>query len=103
MIALAGCGNQLHEFSECLTDKGVKMYGAFWCPHCAQQKSMFGSGFERVTYIECSLPDKSGQTQACKDANIQQYPTWEFSDGSRKEGVQTLGELSKRSGCALEQ
>jgi len=29
------------EFAQCLTDKGVKMYGAYWCPHCQAQKALF--------------------------------------------------------------
>ena len=29
-------------FARCLKDRQVKMYGAYWCPHCAEQKEMFG-------------------------------------------------------------
>ena len=25
-------------FARCLSDRGVKMYGAWWCPHCKEQK-----------------------------------------------------------------
>lgn len=89
------------EFTHCLTDSNVKMFGAFWCPHCANQKSLFGNSFKNVNYIECSLPDKSGQTQICIDENIMTYPTWEFADGSRVEGVQSLEQLSLKSGCGL--
>ena len=28
-------------FAQCLTDDGVKMYGAWWCPHCQSQKKLF--------------------------------------------------------------
>ena len=28
--------------AEHLTNSGAKMYGAFWCPHCQQQKAIFG-------------------------------------------------------------
>ena len=24
-------------FARCLGDRGVKMYGAWWCPHCQEQ------------------------------------------------------------------
>lgn len=30
------------DFAKCLSEKGVKFYGAFWCSHCANQKAMFG-------------------------------------------------------------
>ena len=89
-------------FAKCLTDNGVKFYGAFWCPHCANQKEMFGKSFENIDYIECSLPDKSGQTQVCINAKIKAYPTWEFKDGLRIEGEQTLLQLSQKSGCKME-
>lgn len=90
-------------FAKCLADNGVKMYGAYWCPHCASQKQMFGDSFEFVNYIECSLPNRAGQTQECKDAKINAYPTWEFKDGKRIEGELTLGQLSQYSGCKLEE
>ncbi|HEV8289678.1 MAG TPA: hypothetical protein VGQ00_01855 [Candidatus Norongarragalinales archaeon] len=88
-------------FAQCLTDKGVKMYGAFWCPHCIEQKEMFGSSSKYINYVECSLPDKSDQTQVCKDAQIVSYPTWEFANGQRTTGARTLQELAFRSGCQL--
>lgn len=88
------------EFAQCLTDDGVKMYGAWWCPHCQSQKKLFGTSFARVTYIECSTASKS-MNQTCKDASIEGYPTWEFSDASRLGGEQSLETLSEKSGCAL--
>lgn len=88
------------QFAQCLTDKGVKMFGAFWCPHCQAQKRLFGSSFKKVSYIECGVPgNTSGQTQACQDAKIQTYPTWEFADGSRKSGELTFAELATASSC----
>ncbi|MEK7133297.1 MAG: hypothetical protein AAB771_01260, partial [Patescibacteria group bacterium] len=33
---------KLDEFTQCLKDKGAVFYGAFWCPHCQNQKAMFG-------------------------------------------------------------
>ncbi len=88
-------------FAKCLTENGVKMYGAFWCPHCNNQKQMFRDSWEYVTYIECSLPNGAGQTQFCNLADIKAYPTWEFKDGSRVEGELTFEQLSGYSGCQL--
>ncbi len=85
--------------AKCLTEKGVKMYGAYWCPHCAKQKALFGKSFEYVNYIECSLPNKAGQTELCKEAGIEGYPTWEFASGERLPGEQTLQALSEKSAC----
>ena len=32
-----------------LTSVGAVMYGAYWCPHCKRQKTMFGDGFKSCT------------------------------------------------------
>ncbi|MEK6891813.1 MAG: hypothetical protein AABX25_01385, partial [Nanoarchaeota archaeon] len=93
--------NQYDNFAKCLTDKGVKMYGAYWCSHCNNEKALFGESFQYVDYTECSLPDNSGQTQVCLNANIDSYPTWEFKDGSRIKGEMTFLQLSQKSGCSL--
>jgi glutaredoxin len=84
--------------AQCLTDKGVKMYGAWFCPHCAAQKEAFGTAFHNVTYVECAAPDKS-ELQVCKDAGITGYPTWVFADGKRLNGEQPLATLAEKAGC----
>jgi hypothetical protein len=90
-------------FAHCLTDRGVKMYGAFWCPHCIEQKEKFGASFEYAPYVECGVKGAAtGKTQVCQDAGIQHYPTWQFPPtGERVERVFSLQELSDRTGCAL--
>ena len=40
-----------------LKETGAKMYGAFWCSHCLDQKLLFGSeAVKEMPYIEC-FPD----------------------------------------------
>ncbi len=89
-------------FAQCIEDSGAKFYGAFWCPHCLDQKTLFGKSAELLPYIECSLPDRSGQTEECSDLEVQSYPTWEFADGERIERVMTLQELSEKTDCDLD-
>lgn len=88
-------------FAECLSEKGFKMYGAYWCSHCADQKKLFGNSFSKINYVECSLPNNAGQTEDCKNAGINSYPTWEFGDGTKQDGVISLNKLSEISGCIL--
>jgi hypothetical protein len=90
-------------FAQCLEDAGATFYGAFWCPHCQEQKAMFGKSSALLPYTECSLPSGQGQTQACIDAGIESYPTWEFADGSRLTGVRQFNELTEKTGCELSQ
>lgn len=89
------------DFAQCLTDNGVKMYGAYWCSHCEAQKKEFGDSFRLVDYVECSLPGGNGQTQECKDAGVQSYPTWQFGDGVFTPGVISFESLAERTGCQL--
>jgi len=90
-------------FARCLTQRGLKMYGAWWCPHCVEQKEMFAASFEYAPYVECGIKGElHGQAQVCKDENVMHYPTWQFPPtGERVERVFTLQELSDRTGCAL--
>lgn len=91
----------LDVFATCLKDKGATFYGAFWCPHCQNQKKMFGNSARLLPYVECSLPDGSGQNQACNDKQVQSYPTWEFADKSRETGEVALKTLAEKTGCVL--
>lgn len=87
-------------FAQCIKDSGTKFFGAFWCPHCQAQKKLFGArATKELPYIECSTADGKDQTQACKDADIKSYPTWEFADGTRKTGKQTFADLAEKTGC----
>lgn len=91
-------------FARCLGDRGAKMYGAYWCPHCTEQKDKFAASLKYVPYVECGVEGKGpgAQTQVCKDEGIKQYPTWQFPPtGQRIVSVFTLEELSDRTGCPL--
>ncbi len=89
------------DFAQCLKDKGAVFYGAFWCPHCQNQKKLFGSSQKLLPYVECSTPDGQNQTRICIDKKVESYPTWEFADGSRIKGEASLQTLSEKSSCPL--
>ena len=88
--------------AKCLSEKGVKMYGAFWCTHCQNQKKAFGSSWQYIEYVECSTPDGKSQTGECSSAGIRGYPTWDFGNGTRLEGEVSFEQLAKKSSCALQ-
>ena len=103
LLFLLACGPkpasvEAKAVAACLEAKGIKMYGAFWCPHCAAQKAIFGDAYPSSIYIECSNADRT-QKDVCNAANIVSYPTWEFAEGKRAKGEQTLEELSQQAGC----
>lgn len=92
------------DFAKCLAEKGAKMYGAFWCGHCKNQKEAFGSAFQYIDYQECTVDGKQNSfAQVCKDAGIEGYPTWKFPDGTVKAGEVSFSELAEITGCALPQ
>jgi hypothetical protein len=91
----------METFTKCLSDNGAKFYGAFWCPHCQNQKKMFGDSIKNVNYIECATSDGNGQTDICKEAGITGYPTWKFQNGKEASGELTFQQLSEYSGCVL--
>jgi hypothetical protein len=92
---------QYDAFAQCINDSGATFFGAFWCPHCAEQKRLFGTSVQYLPYHECSTPDGQSQNQSCIDVGIKTYPTWQFADGSRAEGVQPLSALAQKTGCEL--
>jgi len=89
------------ELAQCIKDSGAKFYGAFWCPHCQDQKSMFGDAAELLPYIECSAPNGRDQLEVCAQAGIKGYPTWEFADGKRTSGTITLQSLGMLTNCSV--
>lgn len=94
---------ELDKFAQCLEEKGVVFYGAFWCSNCQSQKAKFGKSAKLLPYIECSTPDGRSQIKYCSDKNIESYPTWEFADGEREIGDVNLSLLAEKSGCNLPQ
>lgn len=76
---------------------GAKMYGAYWCPHCHDQKDLFGSANKQVPYIECDPRGEKPQTKLCQDKGIKGFPTWEIG-GKIYEGQRSLDELANLSG-----
>ncbi len=96
-----GGPGKLDGFAQCLKDKGVTFYGAFWCPHCQNQKALFGNSKKFLPYVECSTPNGQGQTDICKANKIASYPTWVFADHSTSTGEVALDVLSAKSNCPL--
>jgi hypothetical protein len=93
--------SRMDAFAQCLGTKGAKMYGAYWCPHCADQKELFGSSFQYAPYVECGIKGSRNQAQVCTDAGVKRFPTWTFADGARVEGEHSLEFLGEATGCPL--
>jgi glutaredoxin len=107
VVVLAYAGFWYHsnhrydEFAKCLATKQVKMYGLYWCPHCADQKAMFGKAFEYVPYVECGIKGSHEMAAACTAAGVKLFPSWQFGANPPIEGVFPIQELSDKTGCSL--
>jgi|GEM_PF-1293710 len=103
VLMLSACGEvkdgKYAELAKCLTKEGVKFYGAFWCPHCQEQKAMFGDDLRYVTFVECDPRDPKADPADCAERKIDRYPTWFFPGQGNETGYHTAEELAKKSGC----
>ncbi len=86
--------------AQCISDSNAKFYGAYWCPHCQAQKTLFGKSAKKLPYVECAS-SQTQQTQVCIDNKIESYPTWEFADGTRVTGEQSFAGLASKTGCVV--
>jgi len=112
VTALAGCepkggtgttgttASKTTEIAKCLTEKGVIFYGAYWCPHCQDQKKLFGDDMKYITYVECDPKGENGNPEACKKAGVERYPSWYFPGQGIETGTQKPEALAIKANCA---
>ena len=81
-----------------LTSSGAVMYSAYWCPHCHEQKELFGKeASSRLKIVECAADGKNSQKALCDSKGIQGFPSWEIG-GKLDSGVKPLARLAELSG-----
>jgi uncharacterized membrane protein/glutaredoxin len=86
--------------AEHLSASGAVMYSAWWCPHCHDQKQLFGKeAAARLKVIECAPDGRNSQKELCEAKKIEGFPTWEIN-GRLDSGVKPLQELARLSGYA---
>lgn len=75
-----------------LRDIGAVLYWSTTCPHCAEQKRLFGDAVKYLRTVECMA-----EYRVCVEKGISAVPTWEI--GRRQYvGVRPLDELAQLSG-----
>ena len=77
-----------------LSEKGMVMYGAYWCSHCKTQKDEFGDAFQYIDYVECDAQGPNPNPDECQAQGIEGYPTWVYQ-GAKYSGTQTLAKLAE--------
>lgn len=87
------------ELAQYLKQSGAVMYGAFWCPHCRNQKEMFGKeAWSLVKYVECAPQGYGANSAICLKNGIDGYPEWRFGNGKKGSGEMTLDRIATLSG-----
>ena len=92
--------------AQCITEKGVNMYGSFRCGVCAKTRAMFGDSFQYINEIECHPQGENSQTELCLQKGIKLTPTWILEpmgvEQKRQEGFRSVDELKVFAGCEVE-
>lgn len=87
------------ELAQHLQRSGAVMYGAYWCPHCRNQKEMFGrEAWAFIDYIECAPQGFGSNSAMCLKQGVDGYPEWQFGNGKRGHGEMTLDKIAELSG-----
>jgi len=90
---LTSSSRQALELSSNLQALDAKMYGAYWCSHCYDQKERLGKeAMGKIAYIECSKDGFNSQRKVCNERDVPGYPTWEIN-GKLFPGERALDEL----------
>ena len=84
--------------AEHLTASGAVMYSAYWCPHCHEQKEMFGKeAAKTLKVVECAPTGQNNEAKLCQSKGIEGFPSWEIN-GELDSGVKKLPDLARLSG-----
>jgi protein-disulfide isomerase len=89
--------DRLAALADYLRESGAVFYGAYWCPHCQEQKQAFGDAASRLPYVECDPRGAEGRPDLCQAAGVRAYPTWVIG-GQKLEGAVSPAELGRLSG-----
>ena len=85
-------------FAQYLSDNNFIMYSAYWCPHCHDQKQLFGKkAVEELKIIECAKDGFNNQFKLCQSKGIEGFPSWEINNQIYS-GTQELKELAEITG-----
>lgn len=103
-------GDAETQLAKHLKATGATMYGAYWCPHCCEQKQLFGqTAMKEINYVECATDGINGQPETCIDIKPEVeaqtgekfgFPTWKINGRfhAGRQSLETLAQLSEYKG-----
>ena len=94
-IITTSSSSQKIEFAKFLRENNIVMYSAYWCPHCHDQKQLFGKeAVKELQIVECADDGKDNQYELCQKKGISGFPSWEIN-GEIFSGTRELNDLAK--------
>ena len=85
------------EFAKFLSENNIIMYSAYWCPHCHDQKQLFGKeAVKELKVVECAKDGKDNEYELCQTKGISGFPSWEIN-GEIISGTRDLNELATKT------
>lgn len=85
----------LEKLAKFMTNEGMVLYGAYWCPHCKDQKELFGEAVKYLDYVECDAKGENANPDECLAQGIESYPTWVYKGKKIESGGKTIKELAE--------
>jgi len=93
-VITTSSSTQKVKFAKYLRANDIAMYTAYWCPHCHDQKQLFGKeAVKQLNVIECAQDGKDNQYELCREKEIDGFPSWEIN-GEIYSGVRDLNDLA---------
>ncbi|KAJ1634095.1 hypothetical protein T492DRAFT_976433 [Pavlovales sp. CCMP2436] len=81
--------------SQRLGAQQARMFGAYWCSHCLDQKEAIGKeAMSHLPYVECAKDGADSQFPLCRQLDVPGYPTWEIG-GRLFPGEKSVNELAR--------
>lgn len=70
---------QAIRLAEFLKTKDTTVFTAYWCPHCARQRELFGrEAWAILRNVECSPGGYQANPAICLKNQVDGYPTWKI-------------------------
>ena len=86
------------KFAQFLKENNIVMYSAYWCPHCHDQKQLFGQeAVKELKVVECASDGKDNEYELCQTKGIEGFPSWEIN-GEIISGTRELNDLVRKTG-----
>ena len=97
-VITTSSSTQKIKFARFLKDNNIVMYSAYWCPHCNDQKILFGKeAVKELTVIECAQDGKDNNYKLCQTKGVEFFPSWEIN-GEIYSGTRDLNDLAIMTG-----